>query len=214
MGGVPCPDPSRDGLTAAPRQHYLGPRWLAPASPRPCLRRHRYNHKQPPKTGPYVTCNYRLLELTYRILTPQPDLPHRAIEIRIRLKLTQILGQPCKFHLRVLVLPFDRAEWAADNVTGMAAWDRSGDPKGNWRFLEGCMRLAVDARLGHHEFMIALYCRASTPRRIRFMYSVPLFLKQRCNRTPGGRLAAGDPERRDRELLLRLAVFRSGSNGP
>jgi hypothetical protein len=29
-------------------------------------------------------------------------------------------------------------------VTGMAARDRSGDPKGNWRFLEGCMRLAVD----------------------------------------------------------------------
>ena len=28
--------------------------------------------------------------------------------------------------------------------TGMAARDMSGDPKGNWRFLEGCMRLAID----------------------------------------------------------------------
>jgi hypothetical protein len=56
---------------------------------------------------------------------------------------------------RVFVLPLDRgAGRAADNVTGkggailvtgMAARDRSGDPKGNWRFLEGCMRLAVDA---------------------------------------------------------------------
>ena len=159
-----------------------------------------------------------MLELTYHILTPQPDLPHRAIEIRIRLKLAQILGQPCKFHLRGLVLPFDQAEWAADTVTGkggaimvtrMAVRDCSGDPKGNWRFLDpGGLHAAgggCRAR-SHHEFMIALHCRASTPRRIRFTYSVRLFLKQRCDRTPAcGRLAAGDPERRDRELLLRLA---------